>query len=85
MFITPCLLCVCQEFHETEFGQTVDVPNNTRWWAKFDQLFFLRNEVSVIDETAGLETVLRVTERSVSAEYCKETSTKLAKILNDKW
>ena len=61
------------------------MPNNTRWWAKFEQLFFLNNESSIIDDTAGLDVVLRVAEKSASAGYCKETSIKLVQILNDKW
>ena len=68
-----------------EYGKQLNVPNNTRWWAKFEQLFFIHKGQSVVDATTGLDIILRVAERSVLNGYCKETSSKLVKMLHDPW
>ena len=60
--------------------------NNTRWWSRFEQLYTVYHAQSVLPAGLhSLDIVLQVAETAVSKGYCKETATKIVKLLNDKW
>ena len=61
-------------------------PNNTRWWSKFEQLYFIVKCESVIDNNLkGIDVIIKVCEECVRHAYCKETAHKLLKFLSNKW